>query len=50
MKVVCKQVELAEALNVVSRAIGSNSTLPILNNILLEAKGNALWLSATNWK
>lgn len=48
MKVICKQVELAEALNVVSRAIGSNSTLPILNNILLEAKGNALWLSATN--
>src|SRR6056300_408025 len=48
MKVICKQNELAEALSIVSRAIGSNSTLPILNNILLEANGNALFLSATN--
>ena len=48
MQVSCLQENLAKGLLVVGRAISSRSTLPILGNILLEAKDNQLRLAATN--
>jgi len=48
MKVLINQQQIAFALNMVSRAINSNNTLPILNNILIEAKEGKLFCSATN--
>ena len=39
---------LGQALQVVSRAISSRTTLPILNNILIETTPEGLALSATN--
>jgi DNA polymerase-3 subunit beta len=39
---------LSQALQVVSRAISTRSTLPILNNILLETTSEGLSLTATN--
>ncbi|HEV2954114.1 MAG TPA: DNA polymerase III subunit beta [Candidatus Dormibacteraeota bacterium] len=41
-------VQLAAALQIVSRAISTRSTLPILNNILLETTPQGLALTATN--
>ncbi len=49
MRVVCLQENLAKGLAVVSRAISSRVTLPILQNVLLKAEAPAtLRLSATN--
>lgn len=48
MKVLINQQSMAFALNMVSRAINPNNTLPILNNILLEAVDQKLFFSATN--
>ena len=48
MKLVCTQVDLERAVNIVSKAITPNTTLPVLNNILLKADGNKLHFSATN--
>jgi len=48
MKLTCAQVDLERALNIVSKAITTNSTLPVLNNILLKAEGKNLHFSATN--
>jgi DNA polymerase-3 subunit beta len=48
MKVNINQQSMAFALNMVSRAINPNNTLPILNNILLEAKNGKLIFSSTN--
>lgn len=48
MRVSCLQENLAKGLSIVSRAVSSRSTLPVLGNILLEAKDNQLRLSATN--
>lgn len=48
MRVSCFQENLAKGLSIVSRAVASRSTLPVLGNILLEAKDNQLRLSATN--
>lgn len=48
MKLFCAQKELDYALNVVNRAINSNNTLPVLNNILLKAEGKKLYFSSTN--
>ena len=48
MKVNCAQADLERALNIVSKAITPNSTLPVLNNILLTAKGKELHFAATN--
>jgi DNA polymerase-3 subunit beta len=42
------QENLAKGLSIVGRAVSSRSTLPVLGNILLEAKGNQLRLAATN--
>jgi DNA polymerase-3 subunit beta len=48
MKLKCSQSDLAQALSMVIRAVSSNNTLPVLNNILLKAEGKKLNLSATN--
>jgi DNA polymerase-3 subunit beta len=37
VKLICKQEDLARGLSVVSRAVSSKSTLPILGNVLLTA-------------
>src|SRR6266545_6238829 len=48
MKVSCRPAVLGQALQVVSRAISSRTTLPILNNILIETTSDGLALTATN--
>lgn len=48
MKVTCRPAVLGQALQVVSRAISNRTTLPILNNILIETTSEGLALSATN--
>lgn len=48
MKAVCSQESLSFALNIVSRAIGSHLTLPVLNNILIKGENGKLFFSATN--
>jgi DNA polymerase-3 subunit beta len=48
MKFSCKTQELLNALHLVSRAIGNEQTLPILQNVLLQVEGKRCTLSATN--
>jgi len=48
MKITCKQQELSRGLAVVSHAVSSRSTLPILSNILLATDQGRLKLAATN--
>ena len=48
MKISVLQENLAKGLSIVSKAVDSRPTLPVLNNILLEAEGSRLKLAATN--
>jgi DNA polymerase-3 subunit beta len=48
MKVSCLQENLAKGLSVVSRAVASRSTLPVLGNILIATDQGRLKLAATN--
>ena len=48
MKVSCLQENLAKGLGIVSRAVSTRSTLPVLANVLLATEGGRLKLSATN--
>jgi len=48
VKITCKQQDLSHGLSVVSHAVSSRSTLPILANILLATDHGRLRLSATN--
>ncbi len=48
MKLSCQPSILGQALQIVSRAISTRTTLPILNNILLETTADGLALTATN--
>ena len=48
MRVSCLQENLAKGLSIVARAVSTRSTLPVLGNILLEAKSGQLRLAATN--
>jgi len=48
MRVSAYQENLSKALSIVSRAVSSRTTMPVLGNILLEAKDNQLRLAATN--
>lgn len=48
MKVSCLQENLAKGLSIVSRAVASRSTLPVLGNILIATDQSRLRLSATN--
>ena len=48
MKLFCKQSDLANALNIVQKAISSKTTLPILTGVLLEAKDGILKLTGND--
>ena len=48
MRVSVTQQSLAKALSITGRAVSSRTTMPVLGNILVEAKGNQLRLAATN--
>lgn len=48
MRVSVTQQSLAKALSITSRAVSSRTTMPVLSNILLEAKAGQLRLAATN--
>lgn len=48
MKFNCLQQSLANSLSIVGRAVPSRTTMPILNNVLLEAQQDKLKLAATN--
>lgn len=48
MKVSTSQKSLSAALSIVGRAVSSRTTMPVLGNILLDAKGDTLRLAATN--
>ena len=48
MKFICTQENLNKALSIVGRITNKNSTLPILNNVLLKIEKGQLKLSSTN--
>ncbi|MBO0684056.1 MAG: DNA polymerase III subunit beta [Candidatus Dormibacteraeota bacterium] len=48
MRLTCQPSILSQALQTVSRAISTRTTLPILNNLLLETTAEGLALTATN--
>ena len=48
MKVVCNGYELAEAVNKVIKAVGSKTVNPVLEGIKIEAKDDAIKLTATD--
>ena len=48
MKLSVMQENLARGLSVVSRAVSSRSTLPVLANVLLKTEDAGLKLTATN--
>src|SRR5947209_20176769 len=48
MKVTVTAGNLGQGLQVVSRAVSSRTTLPILNNVLLQTAESGLQLTATN--
>ena len=48
MKLSVMQENLARGLQVVSRAVPTRSTLPVLNNVLLRTEDGGLKLTATN--
>lgn len=48
MKLICTQENLNKAISIVSRVIGKNTTLAILNNVLLKTEKNKLLVSSTN--
>ncbi|MCI0396737.1 MAG: DNA polymerase III subunit beta [Chloroflexi bacterium] len=48
MRLSCLQENLAKGLSIVSRAVSTRSTLPVLGNVLLATDDGRLKLSATN--
>ncbi len=48
MKIISTQENLKNGLQIVSRVVGNSSTLPILNNVMLETTNGLLKLSGTN--
>ena len=48
MKFVCNQVDLTKALNTVSKAVSSRTTIPTLKGILMEVRENNLILTASD--
>jgi DNA polymerase-3 subunit beta len=48
MKISCLQENLAKGLSIVSRAVSTRSTLPVLGNVLMATDNGRLKLSATN--
>lgn len=50
MKIICTQENLNKGLSIVSQAVGSDSTLPVLANVLIQTEGGQLKLSTTDIK
>lgn len=50
MKIICTQENLNHGLAVVSQAVGTDATLPVLANVLIQTEGGQLKLSATDIK
>jgi DNA polymerase III subunit beta len=48
MKLICTQENLTQALSVLDRVVGKQSSLPILSNFLFESENGRLKISATN--
>ena len=48
MKLVIIRANLRDGLAAVERATGENQNLPILRNVLIEAEGGRIRLTATN--
>lgn len=48
MRLTCSQKNLADALGVTNKAVGTNNTLPVLNNVLVKAEGKKLYFTTTN--
>ncbi len=48
MKVIVIRSNLKDGVNIAERAVGENLNLPILKNILFEAEGNKIKITATN--
>ena len=48
MRLSCSQKDLANALAITSKAVNTNNTLPVLNNVLLKAEGKKLYFTTTN--
>ena len=48
MKFRCQQQKLSKALNIVSRAVTSRTTIPVLKGILLEVNDGKLTMSASD--
>ncbi len=48
MKFIALRSNIKEAISIIEKAVGENTNLPILKNILIEAKGGVIVFSATN--
>jgi DNA polymerase-3 subunit beta len=48
MEITCKREELLQGVQTVQSVVGTRSTLPVLANILLEAKGEKMDMTATD--
>lgn len=48
MKFTCQRTDIIEAMGVVVRAVGSNNTLPVLDNVLIEAKADSISFTTTD--
>jgi DNA polymerase III subunit beta len=48
MRLTCSQKDLLNALTITNKAVDTNNTLPVLNNVLLKAEGKRLYFTATN--
>lgn len=48
MELTVKQENLAKALNIIGKVASNRTSLPILNNILLQTNGSRLLIAATN--
>lgn len=48
MQIICKREELLKGIQTVQAVVGTKSTLPVLANVLLEAKGKKMDMTATD--
>ena len=48
MKLKCEKESLYKALNIITKAVGTNNTLPVLDNVFLKAEGKKLYFLTTD--
>lgn len=48
MHIICTQENISKGINIVEKIVGRNTTLPVLNNILLKTEKGGIKLSSTN--